>query len=146
MPLDPHPLNELSGRIVEASVQIHRDLGPGLLESVYESILAHVLRGKGMTVDRQVPVGLEYAGVRFAEAFRADLVVNGAIVIEVKSVESHSPVHAKMLLTYLRLMGLPLGLLINFGAPLLKDGIRRIVNDLPIVTETPASECNWDGG
>jgi GxxExxY protein len=126
MPVD---VEELSGVVVDAAYHLHRDLGPGLLESVYEVLLAKVLEDRGLRVERQKPVAIEYQGVRFDEGFRADLVVDGLLVVELKSVERLSPVHAKQLLTYLRLMNLRLGLLINFGAGLFKDGVERIVND-----------------
>ena len=130
MPLEPHPLNDVSGAIIDASVRIHCDLGPGLLESVYEVVLAKALERRGLTVERQKSVPIQYEGALFDEAFRADLVVNGCVVVELKSVEHLLPVHSKKLLTYLRLMNLRLGLLINFGEPVLKAGIKRIVNGL----------------
>jgi iron complex transport system substrate-binding protein len=130
MPLDPHPLNAVSGEIVDAVYQIHTDLGPGLLETVYETILAKALEERGLKVERQKAIPIEYNGTRFVEGFRADLVVNGCVVVELKSVERLMPVHSKKLLTYLRLMDLRLGLLVNFGAPVMKSGIKRIVNGL----------------
>jgi iron complex transport system substrate-binding protein len=130
MPLDPHPANDTSGEVVDASYRIHRDLGPGLLEGVYEVVLAKALEQRGLRVERQKPVPIEYAGLRFEEGFRADLVVEGCVVVELKSVEHLLPVHSKKLLTYLRLMNLNVGLLINFGAPMLKSGIKRVVRDL----------------
>ena len=128
--MEPHPLNETSGQIVDASYRIHSDLGPGLMESVYEAVLAKALEKRGLRVERQKLVPVEYDGVRFEEGFRADLVVDGCVVVELKSVEHLMPVHSKKLLTYLRLMDLRLGLLINFGAPVLKGGIQRVVNGL----------------
>jgi GxxExxY protein len=130
MPLDPDPLNEVSGQIVEASYRIHSDLGPGLLETVYETVLAKALENRGLRVERQKAIPIEYEGTRFIEGFRADLVVNGTVVVELKSVEHLLPVHSKKLLTYLRLMDLRLGILVNFGAPVIKSGIKRIVNGL----------------
>jgi iron complex transport system substrate-binding protein len=130
MPLDPHPANDISGEVVDASYRIHRDLGPGLLEGVYEVVLAKALEQRGLRVERQKPVPIEYDGLQFEEGFRADLVVGGCVVVELKSVEHLLPVHSKKLLTYLRLMDLNVGLLINFGAPTLKSGIKRIVRDL----------------
>ncbi len=115
---------------MDAAFHIHRTLGPGLLESVYEVILAHELEKRGLKIERQKPVPIEFEGIRFDEGFRADLIVDGCIVVELKSVEQISPVHAKQLLTYLRLLDYRLGLLINFGAPVIKEGIRRIVNRL----------------
>jgi len=123
-------LNEISGEIVDASIHVHRCLGPGLLESVYESVLAYALQKRGLKVDRQVPVPVVYDDLQFEEGFRADLIVENAVIVELKSVETIAPVHSKQLMTYLKLMDRRLGLLINFGAPLLKDGIRRIANQL----------------
>jgi GxxExxY protein len=123
-------LNDISGQIVDASVHVHRRLGPGLLESVYESVLAYELQKRGVAVARQVPVPVVYDELRFEEGFRADLIVEKTVVVELKSVETLAPVHSKQLLTYMKLLDYRLGLLINFGAPLLKDGIKRIVNNL----------------
>jgi GxxExxY protein len=119
----------VSADVVDAALQLHRELGPGLLESVYETILAAELSDRGYAVSRQQPVDIEYRGIRFESAFRADLVVEGRVVVEIKSVERLNAAHAKQLLTYLRLMRQPLGLLINFGGETLKEGLRRIVND-----------------
>ncbi len=123
-------LNSISGAIVDAAFHIHSTLGPGLLESVYEVVLAHELEKRGLKVERQKPVPIEFEGIRFDEGFRADLIVENCVVVELKSVEELSRVHAKQLLTYLRLLDYRLGLLLNFGAPVIKDGIRRIVNRL----------------
>ena len=123
-------INDISGEIVDAAVRVHTALGPGLLESVYERVLAYELDKRGLVVERQVPVPVVYEEVTFEEGFRADLIVDGQIIVELKSVETLAPVHSKQLLTYLKLRDLRLGLLINFGAPLLKDGIRRIANNL----------------
>ncbi|HTL67513.1 MAG TPA: GxxExxY protein [Lacunisphaera sp.] len=122
-------LNDISGRIVDAAIHVHTRLGPGLLESVYERILAHELEQRGLAAERQVPVPIVYGQLRFEEGFRADLIVERSVVVELKSVETLAPVHGKQVLTYLRLLNFRLGLLINFGAPLLKDGIKRIVNE-----------------
>jgi GxxExxY protein len=122
-------IEEISTAVVDAGFHLHKELGPGLLETVYEVVLAKILRDRGFIVERQKPVPIEFAGLTFDEGFRADLVVQGCLVVELKSLEKIAPVHAKQLLTYLRLMHLPLGLLINFGAPTFKDGIRRIVNN-----------------
>jgi GxxExxY protein len=121
-------IDEITGAILDEALQIHRRLGPGLLESVYEAILARALERRGIAVQRQVPVRLEYDGLSFDEAFRADLIVAERVVIELKSLDSIAPVHAKQLLTYLKLLDLPVGLLINFGSDKLMDGVRRIVN------------------
>ena len=128
---NPEVLNDISGKIVDAAFQIHTKLGPGLLESVYEAILARELANLGFKIERQKPIAIEWDGLQFDEGFRADLIVNDCIVIELKSIETLTAVHSKQLLTYLRLLDYPLGLLINFGAPLIKDGIKRIANNLP---------------
>ena len=122
-------LNDISGQIIDAAVHVHMRLGPGLLESVYERVLAYELEKRGLAVERQVPVPIEYDEIRFEEGFRADLIIERSVIVELKSVETMAPVHSKQLLTYLNLMDYRVGLLINFGAPLLKDGIKRIVND-----------------
>ena len=123
-------LNLISGTVVDAAYHIHSALGPGLLESVYEVILARELEKRGLQVERQRPVPIVFDGLRFDEGFRADLIVENCVVVELKSVEEIARVHAKQLLTYLRLLDFRLGLLINFGAPVIKNGIRRIVNRL----------------
>jgi GxxExxY protein len=126
----PRDLNGISGLIVDAAVSVHTKLGPGLLESVYARILAHELGKRGLSVESEVPVPVVYDGLKFEEGFRADLIVENSIVVELKSVETLAPVHSKQLLTYLKLLNFRLGLLLNFGAPLLKDGIKRIANGL----------------
>lgn len=123
--------NAISGAILDAAIKIHRDLGPGLLESVYEIVLANELELRGLSVVRQLKVPIKYNGIEFEEGFRADIVVNQRVVIELKSVEELTAVHHKQLLTYLRLLNLPLGILLNFNTPLIKDGFKRIVNNLP---------------
>jgi iron complex transport system substrate-binding protein len=122
-------IDEISGEILDISIRLHRELGPGLLESVYEVILAGKLVQLGYSVDRQRPIDIEFDGIRFDAAFRIDLLVNERVLIEVKSVERLNAVHAKQLLTYLRLTKQPLGLLINFGGATLKEGFRRLVNN-----------------
>ena len=122
-------IEELSAEVVDAAYHLHVELGPGLLESVYEVVLGKVLEQRGLLVERQKPIPIVYAGLRFEEGFRADLLVDGRLLVELKSVETLHPVHGKQVLTYLRLLNLPLGLLINFGAPTFKEGIRRIVNN-----------------
>ena len=122
--------NEIAKIVVDAAFQIHKKLGPGLLESVYEVILAHELKKRGLKVERQVPVAIIFEGIRFDEGFRADIIVEDKVIVELKSVEKVSRVHKKQLLTYLRLADKRLGLLINFGAELIRDGISRIVNGL----------------
>jgi GxxExxY protein len=120
---------ELSAVIVDTAFRLHRDLGSGLLESVYEVVLTKRLQDRGLSVTRQQVVPIEFDGLRLDEGFRADLVIEEAVIIELKSVEQLAAVHYKQLLTYLRLTHLPLGLLINFGAPTFKAGIKRIVNN-----------------
>ncbi len=120
--------NEITGIIIDAALRLHIALGPGLLESVYELALAHSLERRGLAVERQVAVGFEYDGMRFDDAFRVDLLVEGCIVVELKSVECLQGVHYKQLLTYVRLLDKRHGLLLNFGQFRLKDGIRRIIN------------------
>ncbi len=119
--------NQIGTSIVDCAVRIHQDLGPGLLESVYEAALAAKLSRQGMTVERQVPIPIEYESLKFEEGFRADLIVEGKVIIELKSTESIHPAHRKQLLTYLRLTDLKLGYLLNFGDQLMKDGITRMV-------------------
>jgi iron complex transport system substrate-binding protein len=122
-------LETASADVVDAALHLHRDLGPGLLESVYETILAAKLAKLGYSVSQQHPIDFEYDGMRFERAFRIDLLVDDALLVEIKSVERLNGAHAKQLLTYLRLTKRPLGLLINFGGETLKDRLRRIVND-----------------
>lgn len=122
--------NEISKHVVDAAFKIHIQLGPGLLESVYEAVLTYELRKRGLRVERQKAIPVVYEEVRLDEGFRADLVVEDKVIIELKSVEAIARVHKKQVLTYLRLSNLKLGLLINFGEELIKDGISRVVNGL----------------
>jgi len=122
--------NDIAKQIVDAAYKIHTTLGPGFLESVYETVLAYELATRGLNVTRQAAVPVAYEQISFDEGFRADLVVEGKVIVELKSVEKVAPVHKKQLLTYLRLADKRLGLLINFGEALIKDGITRIVNRL----------------
>ena len=115
--------------VLNCGLQLHRDIGPGLLESVYEQVLADRLEALGLKVDRQQPVNIVIDGKTYPEAFRFDLLVNRQLLIEVKSIERMGPVHVSQTLTYIRLMNLPLGLLLNFGNETFKQGIRRVVND-----------------
>ena len=117
--------------MIDRSIQIHKTLGPGLLESVYQRILAYELRKAGLTVETEVPVPVEWDGQVMDESFRADIIVNGKVLIELKSIERSLPVHRKQTITYLKLSGLRLGLLINFGAALLKEDLHRLANNLP---------------
>jgi GxxExxY protein len=122
--------NEIAKIVVDAAYQIHQALGPGLLESVYEVILAHELRKRGLIVERQTPVSIVWDNIRFEEGFRADLLVEDKVIVELKSKEQVIPVDKKQVLTHLRLTDKRLGLLINFGEELIKNGISRIVNGL----------------
>ena len=122
-------IDELSGLVVDECIRIHRELGPGLLESVYETVLAGALARRGYRVDRQLPVEISYDGLHFPAAFRIDLLVAGMLIVEIKSVERLSNLHAKQLLTYLRLTQRPVGLLLNFSGETMKEGIRRVVNN-----------------
>jgi len=120
--------NEIGTTIIGASINIHRKLGPGLLESVYETILFHSLAAKGLHVQKQVPVSIIFEGLKFEEGFRADLIVENKVIIELKSVQKIANIHKKQLLTYLKLSKMKLGYLINFNEELLKNGITRIIN------------------
>jgi len=122
--------NEIARVIVDAAFKIHKTLGPGLLESVYQATLSYELQTRGLQVLQQVPLPVEYEGVKLEIGFRVDLIVNSKVIIEIKSVEAVATVHKMQLLTYLRLMDLRLGLLINFNVGLMKDGIQRVVNRL----------------
>ena len=128
---DEAPENRVSGVIVDAAIKVHRVLGPGLLESVYQVALAHELRCRGLDVRVEVPIDIQYESLRIENAFKADIIVESLVLIELKSVEKMSQVHFKQTLTYLRLTGLRLGLLINFGARLVRDGIHRVVLGMP---------------
>lgn len=122
-------INQITGAVVDAAYRLHTRLGPGLVESVYEAVLARSLEERGLTVSRQQQISFDFDGMRFEQAFRVDLFVEGRVVVELKSVEKLAPVHSKQVLTYLRLLNLPIGLLINFGAARLSDGgVQRIAN------------------
>lgn len=120
--------NEIGDALVRSAVGIHRDLGPGLLESVYEAIVAKRLQKAGLTVRRQVPISFEYDDMVFDEGFRADLVIEEKVIVELKSVETLHNAHRKQVLTYLKLTGYKLGYLLNFGEALMKNGIVRVIN------------------
>ena len=123
--------NEIATDVLDAAFKVHSSLGPGLLESVYEAVLAYELVKREITARRQVPIPIRYEELSFEEGFRADLLVGEKVIVELKSVAAIAPVHAKQVLTQLRLSGHRLGLLINFGEIHLKDGIKRVVNGLP---------------
>jgi GxxExxY protein len=120
--------NEIASKILDCAFVVHTKLGPGLLESVYEVALAHELRKLGFEAERQKPMPIRYDGILFEEGYRTDLLVEGKVIVELKSVAALSSVHAKQVLTQLRLSGLKLGLLINFGETHLKNGIKRVIN------------------
>lgn len=122
-------IEELARLAIDAGFHIHKKLGPGLLESVYEVLLALELTRAGLSIERQAPVPIEYDGVVLAEGFRADLLVENTLIIEIKSVDQLSPLHGKQLLTYLRLLQQPLGLLMNFGGATFREGVKRVVNN-----------------
>ena len=122
--------NEIGTKVIEAAIAVHRALGPGLLESVYEVVVAHELRERGLKVDCQVPVAIAYKGITFDVGFRADIIVEGKVILELKSVERVIPAHKKQVQTYLKLTGCKLGYLLNFGEDVMKSGITRCVNGL----------------
>lgn len=122
--------NQIGTIVVDAAIMLHRALGPGLLETVYELTLAHELQKRGLAVERQIPVPIVYGSLRFDEGFRADLIVNNSVILELKSVAAITPAHRKQIQTYLRLSGKKLGFLLNFGEAMMKDGIVRAVNGL----------------
>jgi GxxExxY protein len=122
--------NEIATIIVDAALRIHKTLGPGLLESVYQAVLDFELKKRGLRVAQQVGLPVHYEGINLELGFRVDLIVGDKVIIEIKSIETLAPVHKKQLLTYLRLMNLRLGLLINFNVELIKDGIHRVANRL----------------
>lgn len=122
--------NEISAVVLDSAIKIHRALGPGLYESVYETVLAYELDRSGLHLERQVPVPVKYEGLLFAEGYRADMVVEDKVMLELKYIENILPVHRKQLLTYIRLRNLRLGLLLNFGSAVMRDGYERVVNRL----------------
>jgi iron complex transport system substrate-binding protein len=130
-------IDQITGDVLDAAIRLHKELGPGLLESVYETLLAASLARSGYRVARQHPVDIDFDGMHFAAAFRIDILVEAALLIEIKSVDRLHAAHAKQLLTYLRLTKQPVGLLINFGGATLKEGFRRLVNDYTGVPASP---------
>jgi GxxExxY protein len=123
-----HPNEAITGTIVDAAYRLHTRLGPGLLESVYETVFARMLEEAGLQVERQSPVTFEFDGIRFDEACRVDILVEKQVVVELKALEKLAPVHSRQILTYLRLLDLPVGLLINFGAARMNEGLHRVLN------------------
>ena len=141
-------LERVSAEVVDVAIKVHRGLGPGLLESVYELVLAGALGRAGLRVERQKAIDIAYDGLTFTGAFRVDLLVEERLVIEIKSVEQLLPVHGKQLLTYLRLLHQPVGLLLNFGGGTMKEGIRRVVNGYkpPLSSAPPRLRVKNDYG
>ena len=136
-------LDDITGMVVEEAIRFHRKPGPSLFESVYERLLERALQRRGLHVERQKAIGFSFEGLVFEEGFRLDLLVENQVIIEVKSVERFAPVHIKQLLTYLRLTNLQIGLLLNFGGATMKEGIKRVVNDLPR-SESPGLRINQE--
>ena len=134
-----HHLDAVTGEIVDAAVQLHKRLGPGLLESIYETVLARELRRRGLALEQQVALDFVFDGVLFRKALRIDMLVEDHVVVELKSTERLERVHLKQVLTYLRLADLPIGLLLNFGAATMKEGLHRIVNSYPHARSSPPS-------
>ncbi|HSA57175.1 MAG TPA: GxxExxY protein [Gemmatimonadaceae bacterium] len=125
--MDP---NEISGQIVDAAIRVHKALGPGLLENVYRACLAHELQSRGFSVRTEIPMPVTYGDIRIDLGYRIDMLVEGTVIVELKALEKVIPVHEAQALTYLKLSGHRLGLLLNFNVPYLREGIRRIVNNL----------------
>ncbi|WP_172358913.1 MULTISPECIES: GxxExxY protein [Thermoleptolyngbya] len=121
-------LDEISGQVIGAAIAVHRELGPGLLESVYEACLVHELRQRGVQIEQQIPQPVIYKGLQLECGYRLDLLVENRVIVELKAVETLLPIHEAQLLTYLKLRQLRLGLLINFNVPILKHGIKRLLN------------------
>lgn len=130
-PVTAESLNDLSAKIIGPAVRVHRELGPGLLESAYTGCLCYELHVAGLSFEVQRPIPLRSKEVAIDCAYRADLIVESGVILEVKALESLAPIHARQLLTYLRLASCPLGLILNFGAPTLRAGIKRVVNGFP---------------
>jgi len=126
--------NKITGAMVDAAYHLHEELGSGLFESVYEIVLADILASKGSSVQRQVPIAIRFDGKIYDEGFRADLIVESKVIVEIKSIDGLAPVHKKQVLTYLKLSGLQVGLLINFGGERLKGNIERLANSAPDLT------------
>jgi GxxExxY protein len=131
------PINELTERIIGACLEVHRELGPGLLESAYEECVCHELSRHGIAFERQRPLPVRYKDVFLELGYRLDIVIEQQVIVELKTVDRIMPVHEAQLMTYLKLTGIPVGLLVNFHVPLLKDGIKRLVNNLPVNSASP---------
>ncbi len=122
-------IEEIAATAIDCGLRVHRELGPGLFESVYEAVMAAVLTREGLAVERQKPIPLEFDGMALGEGFRADLLVEKRVLIEIKSIDRLAPVHSRQLLTYLRLTKQPIGLLMNFGGETFREGLKRVVNN-----------------
>jgi GxxExxY protein len=133
-------INDITGIIIDEAIKVHNDLGPGLLESVYEEVICYCLKKRGLEVKRQVSIPVIYDGIKMEVGFRADVIVEDCVIIEIKSVEMLAPVHHKQLLTYLKLTDISVGLIINFNEVLLKKGIKRIVNNFNPAFSAPLRE------
>ena len=139
-------IDSISGDVLDVALKLHRELGPGLLESVYEALLGARLERMNYKIARQRAIDIEFDGIRLESVFRIDLLVDERLIVEIKSVERLLPVHAKQLLTYLRLTHQPVGLLINFGGETLKQGVRRLVNNhRPSASSAPPREPSLQG-
>ena len=123
-------INQLSSKIIVAAIQVHKALGPGLLESAYEECISHELSSQGLSIERQKPLAINYKGIKLDCGYRLDIVVENTIILELKSCEKIEPIHKAQLLTYLKLSGLNLGLILNYNVPVMRDGIVRLVNEL----------------
>jgi GxxExxY protein len=134
-------LDDITGAVLDEAIAIHRELGPGLLESVYEVVLAAALEYRGLRADRQRPITFSFRNIQFEDAFRADLIVEDRVIVEVKSIDHLAPVHTKQILTYMRLADLRVGLILNFGAETMKQGTKRVVRDL-LPSFSPALRVN----
>ncbi len=139
-------IERVASSAIEAGLGIHRDVGPGLLESAYETILAEKLRRLGLQVDRQVPIDIEYDGIAVTGAYRIDLLVEHALIIEIKATEQTLPVYSRQVLTYLKFSGLSLGFVMNFGMATFKDGLRRLVLDHPTSYSSSRLRVNHSAG
>jgi len=128
MQVDYEALKQLTGKVIESCIYVHKELGPGLFESVYEEVLCYRFLKQGLNFERQVGIPVVFEGVNMEMGFRSDIIVEKTLIIEIKSIEAIAPVHKKQLLTYLKLANMPVGLLINFNEELLKNGIKRILN------------------
>jgi GxxExxY protein len=138
---DPFSTNRITSTIIGSAIRVHRATGPGLLESVYSPCLVFELRESGLSVALQYPIPLVYHGIRLDAGYRADMVVDDTVLVELKSVESLAPIHTAQMLTYLKLSSKPVGLLINFNVPVLKDGVKRVLNPEMMKNERALAEA-----